>query len=154
MGGLLISAEDPRADDIRRLLERHLDFSRAVTPEGHVHALDLEGLLDPTVTFVSARVDGTLLGVGALKRLDLLHGEIKSMHTTSEARRRGVGRNVVLHLLDLARDRGITRVSLETGTMDAFAPARALYARLGFEPCPPFGDYTTNPFSVCMTRVV
>jgi putative acetyltransferase len=91
------------------------------------------------------------LGVGALKVLDDEHAEIKSMHTAATARGRGVARVMLDHLLALARARGCTQVSLETGTMEAFAPARALYASAGFEVCEPFADYWDSPYSVCMT---
>jgi putative acetyltransferase len=89
--------------------------------------------------------------VGALRELDPVRGEVKSMHTAPAARRRGVGRAIVVHLLSVARVRGYERVSLETGTMDAFAPARDLYVAMGFERCAPFGDYTDNPHSICMS---
>ena len=134
------------------MLSTHLEFSHAVTPVGHVHALDLDGLLDPSVTFFSARRNGALVAVGALRHLDPTHAELKSMHTSALERGRGVGRAMVDHLLRIARELGYPRVSLETGTMDAFAPARALYTSVGFAPCEPFGDYTRNPHSVCMTR--
>jgi putative acetyltransferase len=149
--GLVIAIDDPRADDVQTMLRRHLAFAREVTPSGHVHALEVDDLVDPSVTFFSARRDGTLLGVGALKQLDESHAELKSMHTTVVARGYGVGRAMVDHLLAVATDRNYRRVSLETGTMDAFAPARALYTKVGFEPCPPFGEYTVNPHSACMT---
>ena len=126
-------------------------FSHSVTPAGHVHALNVDGLLDPSLTLYSARVDGVLAGVGAIKQLDSSHAELKSMHTSDSFRRRGVGRAMVDHLLKVAADRGCTRVSLETGTMEAFAPARHMYATAGFEPCEPFGNYTVNPYSTCMT---
>jgi len=116
-----------------------------------VHALDTAGLLDPAVTFFSARRGGVLLGVGALKRLDRSQAELKSMHTVEAARGQGVGRAMVEHLLSVAVDRGYLRVSLETGTMEAFAAARLLYASAGFVPCEPFGEYTVNPYSTCMT---
>ncbi len=148
---LLIAADDPRAPDVASLLERHLAFARATSPPEHVHALGIEGLIDPAVVFFSARDDGTVVGVGAIKRLDDRHAELKSMHTASEERGRGVGRAMVEHLLGYARTQGYGRVSLETGTMEEFAPARALYARAGFEPCAPFGAYTVNPYSTCMT---
>jgi putative acetyltransferase len=135
-------------------LERHLAFSRATSPPGHVHALDIDGLLDPAVTFFSARRDGELLGVGALKQLDDSHAELKSMHTSETARGQGIGRAMVDHLLAVAADRGYRRVSLETGSMDAFAPARALYEKVGFTHCAPFGQYTDNPYSVCMTIAI
>jgi putative acetyltransferase len=154
MGELVIEVDDPRRDDVRALLEQHLAFARSVTPPEHVYALDLDGLLDPTITFFSVRADGELLGVGALKLLDADHAEVKSMHTAKAARRRGVGRAMVDHLLEVAAERGVRRVSLETGTMDAFAPARSLYAEAGFEPCGPFGDYDEGPTSAFMTRSV
>jgi putative acetyltransferase len=125
-----------------------------VTPPEDVHALDLDGLLDPTITFFSLRVDGELLGVGAIKQLDDRHAELKSMHTAVAARRRGVGRAIVEHLLAVAAERGVRRVSLETGSGDAFAPARALYTRAGFAPCGPFGDYRPSPNSAYMTRLL
>ena len=139
---------------MRALLAAHLVFAREVTPEGHVHALDLDGLLDPAVTVFAARRGGVLLGVGALKRLDDDHAEIKSMHTAAAARGRGVARAMVDHLVATAAARGHTRVSLETGTDDVFAPARTLYAQAGFVPCEPFADYTANPYSTCMTLVL
>lgn len=148
---LVITSVDPRAPDVRALLEVHLAFARQVTPPGHVHALELDGLLDPSITVFSAREAGLLLGIGALREIDRAHGEVKSMHTAAPARGRGVGRAMVDHLLAVAAERGYRRVSLETGTMDAFAPARSLYARVGFRPCEPFGDYASNPHSTCMT---
>jgi putative acetyltransferase len=149
--GLVIAVDDPRRGGIPAVLEQHLIFSRMVTPASGVHALALEGLLDPAVTFFSARLDGELVGVGALKQLDKTHVELKSMHTVQTARRQGVGRALVEHLLSVAADRNYRRVSLETGAMDAFAPARTLYAQLGFRPCPPFGQYIGSPTSACMT---
>jgi putative acetyltransferase len=149
-----ITIEDPRTDDVRQLLERHLAFARATTPPEDVHALDLGGLLDPAVTFFSLREDGELLAIGALKHLDDEHVEVKSMHTAESARGRGLGRAMLEHLLAVARERGYRRVSLETGAMAAFAPARALYASAGFEPAGPFGDYRPSPSSAFMTLVL
>ena len=151
MSPLVIAIDDPRVTDVRALLERHLGFARETTPPEDVHALDLDGLLEPRVTFFSARRDAELLGIGALKQLDETHGELKSMHTASERRGAGVGRAMVDHLLAVAVGRGYRRVSLETGAMDEFAPARALYRRAGFTTCAPFAQYTVNPFSTCMT---
>jgi len=147
----VVAIDDPRAADVRELLGHHLTFAHRHTPPENVHALDLTGLLDPSVTFFSYRVSGTLLGVGALKELDERHGEVKSMHTAQEARGRGIGRALLAHLLAVARERGYLRISLETGTMPAFAAARALYASAGFTPCGPFGDYTTSPSNTWMT---
>ena len=89
------------------------------------------------------------MGVGAIRRLDETHAELKSMHTRAEARGQGVGQAVLAHLLQVAETRGYQRVSLETGTMDAFAAARSLYRKAGFRPCAPFGPYTVNPYSIC-----
>ena len=146
-----IEVEDPRCDDVRALLERHLAFAQANTPPEDVHALDLDGLLHPSITFVALREGSTLLGVGALKELGGAHAEIKSMHTAEVARGRGVARALLDHLLATAGSRGHHRVSLETGATDAFAPARALYAGAGFVPCGPFGDYAESPRSAFMT---
>jgi len=148
----VISIDDPRAGDVHALLERHLAFAEATTPPEDRHALDVEALLDPAVTFYSYRVEGQLLGVGALKRLDDDHAEIKSMHTAEAARGRGVGKAMLDHLLAVARGRGFSRISLETGAGPAFAPARALYARAGFRPCAPFAGYPESPNSAYMTR--
>ncbi len=149
-----ISIEDPRTDDIRELLAVHLAFARTHTPPQDVHALDLQGLLHDEVTFFSFRRRGQLLAIGALKRLDPGHAEVKSMHTAQAARGLGVGRTMLDHLVAFARELGRRRVSLETGAMPAFAPARALYAHAGFEPCGPFGDYGPSPNSTFMTLVI
>jgi putative acetyltransferase len=146
-----ISADDPRAADVRALLAVHLTFARAQTPPEDAHAIDVDGLLDPAVAFFSYRAAGALLAVGALKQLDPHHAEIKSMHTVQAARRRGVGRAMLEHLIAVARERAYHRVSLETGSMAAFAPARSLYARAGFEVCEPFGEYRESPNSIYMT---
>jgi putative acetyltransferase len=148
---IVIAIDDPAAEDVRALLGRHLDFARATTLPDEVYALDVDKLIDPAVTFFSYRVDGELLGVAALKELDDAHAEIKSMHTAEAARGRGIGRALVDHVVDFARDRGYRRLSLETGAGPAFAPARALYASAGFRPCGPFGDYRPSPNSAYMT---
>lgn len=154
---LTIEAEDPRSADIVALLETHLELMRRTSPPGHVHALDLDGLVRADITFFAARDGGELLGVGALRdlgaanRAESGHGEIKSMHTAEAARGRGVGRALVEHCIALANERGWSRLSLETGTMDTFAAARGLYESLGFVECAPFGSYTVNQYSVCMT---
>lgn len=147
----MITVDDPRAGDVRALLERHLAFADEHSPPEDVHALDVEGLVDPAITFVSYREGGELLAVGALKDLGAGQGELKSMHTAAAARGRGIAGALVTHLVDLARERGLTRVSLETGTPEAFRPARALYARHGFVDCGPFGDYAPSASSAFMT---
>jgi putative acetyltransferase len=115
-----------RDPDVRALLQRHLAFACGVTPAEHSFALDADALVEPDVTFFSARCDGELLGVGALKRLDVAHAVIKSMHTAEDARRQGVGRAMVEHLVDYVLRQGYRRVSPETGTTEDFAPARAV----------------------------
>jgi len=143
-GGL----DDPR---VVELLRAHLTRARAETAPGSAHALDLSGLRSPDITFWSAWDGDTLAGVGALKRLSDEHGEVKSMHTAESMRRRGVGAAMLRHIIEAARARGMTRVSLETGSWPYFEPARALYARHGFVECGPFGDYRADPNSVFMT---
>ncbi len=147
----VIAVDDPRAEDVRRLLDRHLNFAHANSPPEDVHALDLEGLLDPAVTLYTYRRDGRLLAVGALKRLDAEHAELKSMHTAQEARRQGIARAMLEHLVATARARGFRRLSLETGTPAAFEPAHGLYTSAGFSPCAAFGDYSPSPSSLFLT---
>lgn len=151
---LVIAQENPRATDIVALLETHLTFAAGQSPAEHVHALDLDGLCDPSVSFFTARRDGELLGVGALKLLEPGRAELKSMHTAAAARGRGVGRALVEHLTDHARQLGCHWLGLETGTGEAFAPAHRLYAAAGFTDCAPFGSYTRNPWSRCMAKAL
>jgi putative acetyltransferase len=151
MLGGQISTDDPCAHDVRALLDRHLQFARANTPARHVYALDVDGLLDPAVTFFSFRSGNELLAVGALKQLDPAHAELKSMHTAAAARGRGIGRAMLDHMVGVARQQGYRRVSLETGAGAAFEPARALYTSAGFRPCGPFGGYRPSPWSAFMT---
>jgi putative acetyltransferase len=146
-----ISPDDPRAPDVRALLQRHLEFAHSHTPAEGVYALEADGLLEPAMTLFSFRERGELLAVGALKQLDQFHGEVKSMHTAHAARGRGIGRAMLEHLVGVARERGYAQISLETGSMQAFAPARALYASAGFRPCGPFADYPPSPTSIFMT---
>jgi len=143
-GGL----DDPR---VIELLQVHLVRARVETAPGSAHALDLSGLHAPDVTFWSAWEGDVVAGVGALKQLSAEHGEIKSMHTAESMRRKGVGSAILRHIIAVARSRGMSRLSLETGSWPYFAPARVLYARHGFVECPPFGDYKPDPNSVFMT---
>jgi putative acetyltransferase len=147
----VISTDDPRADDVRELLRRHLTYAHANTRPEDVFALDVDALLDPAVTFFSFRVDGELRAIGALRHIDDRHAEIKSMHTAEAARGQGIGRAMVDHLIGVARAAGYRRVSIETGAGPAFAPARRLYASARFTPCGPFADYGPNPNAVYMT---
>jgi putative acetyltransferase len=149
-GGIVV--DDPRRSDVTALLKRHLAFSASETPPEHSFALDVSGLVDSSITFFSYRDGyGALLGIGALKRLDDATGELKSMHTAAEARGRGVGRAVLDHIIGVARDRGLSRLYLETGTTTGFAAARSLYARAGFVPCGTFGGYPVTGDNTFMT---
>lgn len=143
-GGL----DDPRVEE---LLNRHVTRARAETARGSAHALDLSGLRAPDITFWSAWDGDSVVGVGALRQLTPEHGEVKSMHTAEGARRTGVGAAILGHIIASARARGMSRLSLETGSWPYFAPARAFYARHGFVDCPPFGEYKPDPNSVFMT---
>jgi putative acetyltransferase len=149
---LIISVNDLSGQEIAALLSRHLDFCRFHSPPGSVHALDIDGLRRDGIIFWSASLNGKLVGCIALKEIDPSHGEIKSMHILSEARGAGVGRALVEHLLAEGEARRYERLSLETGTMEGFKPARRLYASYGFERCPPFANYFEDPNSVCMTK--
>src|SRR5690606_15558510 len=137
--------------EIAALLQEHLDEMYRLSPPESVHALDLSRLRAPDITFWSAWDGEVLLGCAALKALDAAHGEIKSMRTAPQARRRGVAAALLTQLIDEARQRGYRRLSLETGSQPEFAPARALYARFGFVECGPFGDYRADPCSTFMT---
>jgi putative acetyltransferase len=151
MANHVIAVDDPLAADVRELVSRHLGFARSLSPPESVFALDADGLLDPAVTFYSCRCSGQLLAIGALKHLSDHHGELKSMHTARAARRLGVGRAMLSHLIVVARERGYQLLSLETGSMDGFAPARALYASAGFTVCGAFAGYQPSPHSTFMS---
>lgn len=148
-----IAPDDPRSADVHALLTRHLELMHAQSAPEDVHALDVAALTAPHVTFVSARdgAGGVLLGVGALAEIAPGHGEIKSMHTAEAARRRGVAGSLLAHLVGLAVDRGYARVSLETGSDEHFAAARALYTRAGFAECGPFAAYAPSAASTFLT---
>ncbi|RDS86320.1 GNAT family N-acetyltransferase [Dyella psychrodurans] len=133
------------------LLHTHVTTARAETARGSAHALDVTALQSPDISFWAIWDRDELLGVGALRRLTPDHGEIKSMHTSQSARKRGAGSAMLRHLIDTARADGLSRVSLETGAWDYFIPARTFYKRHGFVECPPFGDYRADPHSVFMT---
>lgn len=137
--------------DVIALLHEHLAHMQATSPPESVHALDLTKLSAPGVSFWSIWQDATLLGCGALQQLDQRHGEIKSMRTAAAHLGRGVASDMLNYLLDEARRRGYQRVSLETGSGDAFEPAHALYLKFGFVYCGPFAQYHEDPFSRFMT---
>jgi len=137
--------------EVHALLQEHLANMYEVSPPESVHALDLAKLRAPDITFWTAW-DGTLLlGCGALKQLTPTHGEVKSMRTPMALRRRGAGRALLAHIVAEARSRGYRRLSLETGSMQAFEPAHSLYESFGFTDCGPFADYKPDPNSVFMS---
>jgi putative acetyltransferase len=147
-----IRIDDLRSPEIRALLEEHLRAMRGLSPPESVHALDLDALRRPGITFWTAWGKGELQGCGALKELTPAHGEIKSMRTSAAYQRQGVARAILGHIIDEGRRRSYARLSLETGSAPAFAPAQRLYESFGFTFCSPFADYTDDPHSVFMTR--
>jgi putative acetyltransferase len=149
---LRIVEDDLTGVEIAALLRFHLNEVSQWSPAAAVHALPIERLRAPDVTFYGAWAGDALAGCGALKHLEDSHVEIKSMRAAPEFRRTGVGKAILLHLLAEARIRGYARVSLETGRPEPFLPARRLYEAHGFVECPPFADYVLDDFSICMTR--
>jgi putative acetyltransferase len=149
---MIIKRDDLTGHEIHELLREHLRGMALHSPPESVHALDLEGLRKPEITFWTVWENEELLGCGALKELDPGHGEIKSMRTSARHLRRGVARFLLEHILKEAGRRRYRRLSLETGSMEAFEPARRLYANFGFTFCEPFAEYAEDPYSVFMTR--
>ena len=149
-----IIIDDLSGQAIADFLEAHIRDMRAVSPPESKHALDLDGLRQPDITFWSVYREDWLVACGALKALDPRHGELKSMRVASEARGQGVASRLLEHILHTARARGYERVSLETGAMAFFQPAVALYRKYGFLPCPPFGEYREDPNSLFMSLVL
>lgn len=147
-----IIVDDLSGPEIRELLEEHLANMRSLSPPESTHALPIEGLRQPDVTFWTVWEEDELLGCGALKEIDAEHGEIKSMRTVSRHLRKGVAKAMLDHIVAEAERRGYRRLSLETGSMAAFEPARLLYARAGFIYCEPFADYIMDPNSVFMEK--
>lgn len=149
-----IIVDDLSGPEIAHLLTEHLDDMRAITPLESKHALDLNSLRTPDITFWSVLDDNTPVACGAIKRLDATHAELKSMRTTASHRGRGIAQNLLNHILTESRKMGFTRLSLETGSGDFFTPARTLYERAGFTYCEPFADYRPDPHSVFLTRAL
>ncbi|MBE9182074.1 GNAT family N-acetyltransferase [Oculatella sp. LEGE 06141] len=152
MSEVQIREDDLTGKAIADFLREHLEEMHTITPPGSVHALDLETLRSPDVTFWSAWEGDELLGCGALKALDASSGEIKSMRTAKAHRGKGVASKILEHIIKVAKQRDYDRLNLETGALPEFAPARALYTRYGFEYRDPFGEYTNDPNSVFMTK--
>lgn len=151
MSDFRITPAVPGESGVRDLIERQLAYGRAATPPEDAHALEVDELADPAIALFAAREGEAVLAIGALKRLDPGHGELKAMHTAAAARGRGLGRAMLGRLLEEARGQGMSRVSLETGAMAEFAAARSLYKGAGFEPCAPFADYVESPNSVYLS---
>ena len=153
-GAWRIVEDDLSGTAIRALLEQHFAGMLANSPVGSCHFLDFDGLNADNVTFWSIHDGDALAGCGALKMLDVGHGEIKSMRTADAFLRRGVAAHMLDHIIAEAHGRGLKRLSLETGSGTAFEPAIALYRRYGFDDCAPFADYKPDPFSRFMTRML
>jgi len=151
MNSFRIKLDDLSGPEIAELLEEHLNDMHLHSPPESVHALDLDKLRQPDITFWSIWSENELVGCGALKELDPHHGEIKSMRTRAKFRGQGAAKLMLGNILDEANRRGYTRLSLETGSMAAFEPARRLYLSHGFTRCGPFADYVLDPNSVFMT---
>ncbi len=151
---IVITTEKSLTDELALVLQAHWLFCTSSTPIEHVYALDASKLFSPDITVFGARIDGELVGVGAMRKLDLLHAELKSMHTLAKSRGSGVGNAMVAHIEDFARNSGIERMSLETGTNEAFKPARELYKSLGYNSCDAFGDYVLSEDNMCMTKLI
>lgn len=154
MRAIQIRLDNLSRPEVHALLEEHLDHMHQLSPAKSVHALDLEALRKPQITFWCAWDGPELLGCGALKELSPTHGEVKSMRTLGAHLRKGVARRILAHIVEEARRRSYRRLSLETGAMPAFAPAQRLYESFGFTCCPPFADYVEDPHSVFMTKVL
>lgn len=154
MDTLSLRAARPDEPGVAALLMRHHALMRATSPEESCHVMDPSALADAGAHLIVVEEAGTVLAVGAVKDLGLGHGELKSMHTAAEARGRGLARMILRGLMAHARDMGLTKVSLETGSAPDFAPARALYSAEGFVACDPFGAYVDDPLSVFMTRAI
>ena len=154
MPSLDIRIDDLSGEATRALIAAHLVGMHDTSPPESVHALDLEGLRDASITFWSAWVDGELAGIAALKTLDSARGELKSMRVDDRFRGSGVGRALLRHIVAAARERGMTSLWLETGSPAEFLPAVRLYESEGFTRCGPFEGYSDDPFSVFMTRAL
>jgi len=148
---VIIVVDDLTGPEIAAFLDEHVREMLSISPPESKHALDLEALRTPGITFWSVRDGSAVVGCGALKRLDACHGEVKSMRTAVARKRSGIASMMLEHIIAEARRMGFTRLSLETGSWDYFLPARALYRRHGFVECAPFGDYLPDPNSVFMS---
>ena len=151
---ITIEKATPLNKEVAQILEIHHNFCTSTTPADCCHVMNVSQLISPEIDVFAARLDGECVGVGALRVLNETHGELKSMHTLEKARGQGVGRALVDHISNHAKSKGIMRLSLETGTNDAFKAARELYFSMGFEICEPFEDYSLSENNVYMTKVL
>lgn len=151
---MFIKVDDLRGPEIAQLLQAHLDGMRAISPAASVHALDLEALRKPEITFWSVWEGDQLCGCGAIKQLNAEHAELKSMRTAVAHLRKGVAAQLLTHIIAAANQRGLRRLSLETGSTKDFEPAHQLYEQFGFERCGPIEGYIADPFSVFMTKAL
>jgi len=149
-----IGVEESLTDELALILQAHWKFCTSSTPIEHVYALDASKLFAPAITVFSARVEGKVVGVGALRKLDGEHAELKSMHTLAESRGLGIGRAMVAHIELFAKGQGINRISLETGATEPFRPARELYSSLGYQKCEAFGEYVLTEDNTCMSKLI
>lgn len=147
-----IKIDDLTGLEVTKLIGEHLHSMTLNSPPESIHALNLKQLQRPEITFWSAWEGNELVGCGALKEIDCQHGEIKSMRTSSLHLRKGVAKRILQHLIEEGKRRGYQQLSLETGSMDSFAPARRLYTSFGFKYCNPFADYKEDPNSVFMKK--
>ena len=150
----MITTEVSLTDELAHVLQAHWLFCTSSTPIEHVYALDASKLFSPDITVFGARIEGEVVGVGAMRKLDAHHAELKSMHTLAKSRGSGVGKEMVAHIEDFAKTSGVKRISLETGTNEAFKPARELYKSLGYQSCEAFGDYVLSEDNMCMTKLI
>jgi len=151
---LQIRVDDLQGAEIIALLHEHLRVMQRISPPESCHALGLEELRRPDITFWTIWDGGELAGCGAMKEIDREHGEIKSMRTSDAYQRKGIGSTLLRHIIAEAESRGYRRLSLETGAMDYFEPARKLYSAFGFQRCAPFDSYVADPNSVFMSREI
>ena len=149
-----IVVDDLSGPAIAAFLTEHIEEMRSITPLESKHALDLDGLRRPEITFWSVLDGDTVVGCGAVKAIDASHAELKSMRTARARKRSGIASMLLEHILGEAIRMGFDRISLETGSAEFFQPARSLYQKYGFDYCEPFADYTLDPHSVFMTRTL
>jgi putative acetyltransferase len=150
----VITIQESLGEDLAQVLQAHWLFCTSSTPIEHVYALDASKLFAPDITVFGASINGEIVGVGALRKLDAEHAELKSMHTLAKSRGLGIGKAMVLHIESFAKNQGFKRISLETGANEPFKPARQLYTSLGYQECEAFGDYVLTEDNTCMTKLI